>query len=180
MTEEVINYRVDIDIQGIDDAVMKTQRYLYFMNALRLSIVDLQKVMSGPTISNLMWTAVQLTRVWTHLHRIIKKTNQAQKMGIAQTIGGAAMRGVGGGAVQTTLAFGEGGALGISAGQKTLWARAMGYLAPLAPYAPHIAAVGVGALIVAGAAAYHWKYQKEKKAWMVRQREIAKQQGLEN
>lgn len=183
MTEEVINYRVEYDVQGIDQAMMKTQRYLYFMNALRLSVVDLQQVMSGPTISNMMWTAVQLTRVWTHLHRIIKKTNQAQRVGIAQSIGGATAKGVSvwgrrstGQAAMLGSAFGGAPA---TAARTSLFARAMGYLAPLAPYSPYIAAVGVGVLLVAGAAGWHWKRQKERENWLERQREIAKSQGFE-
>jgi len=181
MTEEIINYRIEYDVRGIDQSVRSTQRLLYFMNATRLAVVDLQQVMSGPTISNVMWTAVQLTRVWTHLYRLIKATNQAQRVGVAQTLGGTAISGAGGVAArrfamgQGMLQFGAGGALGVGSAQTSLWATMMGFAAAN-PYVLGAATVGV---VISGAALYDYRQRRMREQWVLRQREIAKNQGLE-
>lgn len=182
MTEEIINYRIEYDVRGIDESVRGTQRLLYFMNATRLAIVDLQQVMSGPTIANVMWTAVQLTRVWTHLYRLIKATNQAQRIGVAQTIGGTAISGAGGLAArkfamgQGFLQFGAGGALGVgTVTQVGLFSSAMAFAAAN----PAVAGALVAGLAVSGAAAWDYRQRRMREQWLLRQREIAKSQGLE-
>ena len=178
MTEEVINYRVEYDIRGVDQSIRDTQRVLYFMNATRLAVVDLQQVMSGPTLSNVMWTSVQLTRVWTHLYRLVKQTNQAQRIGMAQgVIGGA--RGTAAGVAtrrfalgQTMLTLGEQGTLGINSPTQV-------GLMSLVTANPYVAGGIAVALLTAGLVGYDMHQRRMQEDWRKRQREIAKSQGLE-
>lgn len=93
MTEEVINYRVEFDVRGADRSIRSTQRVLYAMNALRLSIVDFQRLSTDPSLGNLLWTGIQLTRTWRLLYNLVTKTNQAQRIGVTQGVA----RGVTGG-----------------------------------------------------------------------------------
>ena len=175
MTEEVINYRIEYDIRGVDRSVRETQRLLYFMNATRLAIVDLQQVMSGPTISNVMWTAVQLTRVWTHLYRLIKATNQAQRVGIAQTLGGTAIRGGVTGAAARRFAAGQ--ALlpwGAPIAQAGIFSSVTGFAAAN----PYVTAGVALAILTAGAVGYDIRQRRMRQEWLLRQQEIAKSQGL--
>ena len=176
MTEEIIRHRVEYDVRGIDQSIRSTQRLLYFMNATRLAVVDLQQVMSGPTISNVMWTAVQLTRVWTHLYRLIKATNQAQRVGVAQTLGGAAIRGVGGGVAARRFAVGQ-MALPWAAplAETGLFSSVMAFAAAN----PAVAGALVAGMAVSGAAAWDYRQRRIREQWVLRQREIAKSQGLE-
>jgi len=182
VNDEEIKINVVYDVKNINNSIKDTQRMLYFTNALRLSILDIQQVMSGPTISNVMWTAVQLTRVWTHLYRMIDKTNKAQAAGI----GLGAARGMMAGAA------GMGAARGFAAGQQTLaggmlggvggvglWTT-LGAFAFTNPYT----AVAALAVMAASGLGYR-KYFKDRKArtdrreFLTRQREIAKSQGYE-
>ena len=175
MTEEIINYRIEYDIRGIDQSIRESQRILYFMNATRLAIVDIQQVLRGPTISNIMWTAVQLTRVWTHLYRLINKTNQAQRLGVAQTLGRTAMRGAAG---QGVLQFGAGGTLGVGVPQTLL-----GSMMAFSIANPVIAGAVVAGLTVStlGYRKYFLdrKMRSDREEFIRRQRDIAKRQGLE-
>ena len=175
MTEETINYRIEYDIRGVDRSIRETQRMLYFMNATRLAIVDIQQVLRGPTISNIMWTAVQLTRVWTHLYRLIKATNQAQSIGIAQSMGGTAMRGAAG---QRVLQFGAGGTLGIGIPQTLL-----GSMMAFSIANPIIAGAVVAGLTVSALGYRKYfldrKMRSDREEFIRRQRDIAKTQGFE-
>lgn len=174
MTEEIINYRIEYDIRGVDRSVRETQRILYFMNATRLAIVDIQQVMSGPTVANVMWTAVQLTRVWTHLYRLIKATNQAQRLGIAQTIGGTAIRGGAAGVAARRFAAGQITLFGPVA-EAGLFSSVMAF----AVANPAVAGALVAGLAISGAATWDYRQRKIRGEWVLRQREIAKSQGLE-
>jgi hypothetical protein len=93
MTAE--EFTVTYNIQGIDRSIRTSQSLLLTLNAVRLSVVDIQRVMSGPTMANILWTGIQLTRVYTNLLRTIRRIQGAQAL-------------VG---AQTTLQFGAGGAL---------------------------------------------------------------------
>jgi len=178
--EETVNYRIQYDVRGLDDSIRGTQKVLYFMNATRLAVVDLQQVMSGMTLSNVMWTSVQLTRVWTHLYRLVKKTNQAQRVGMVQgVIGGA--RGTAtsrvSGVMGTNLAM---NALFDPTWQppanKSLWQLMVGF----ASANPYVTGGIVTAIAVAGIMGYDMRQKKIHREWQKRQREIAKSQGLEN
>ena len=102
--EQIVKFNVVYDVRGIDSSIRQSQRLLYFMNAVRLSVTDLQQVMSGPTIANIMWTAVQLTRVWTTAYRWVKMTNDAQRLGFAQSAAGGIGRRVAAGAIGRQIA----------------------------------------------------------------------------
>ena len=176
MSEETIQFNVVYNVQNIDQSIRQTQRYLYFTNALRLSVADLQQVMSGPTLSNIMWTSVQLTRVWTHLYRIINKTNKAQQ---ASRLGGA-VRGIS--PAQSLLTVGTGGELGITS-QKSLWQMLVGYASTTA-FTVGAVPVPIGglvavALLTAGVVGYDMRRQRQYRDWKQQQREIARSQGLE-
>jgi len=176
MTEETINYRIQYSVSGVNESIRSTQRVLYLFNAVRLSVIDLQQVMSGPTISNVMWTSIQLTRVWTHLHRLVKSTNQAQRIGMAQGIGGIAMRGVGGGVVRQ-FAVGQKDLAGVMLGSGGPNLGILASLIMMTP--PSTMGLLIGAAIVGG---YYLIQRNEKNQVEERQkrnREIAKSQGWE-
>ena len=185
MSEETITFNVVYNVQNINESIRSTQRMLLFTNALRLSIVDIQQVMAGPTISNVMWTAIQLTRVWTHLYRLIKATNKAQQTGMVQgllgggargaTVGSAARQFAGG---QGILSFGTGGALGVgSVSQIGLWASLTAFAAT--PVGAVTIAGAAFALTVAGAVGIDMRNTRIQNEWRKRQREIARSQGIE-
>lgn len=162
--EENVNYNIRYTIEGVDQSIRNTQRLLYFMNAVRLSVVDIQQVLSGPTIGNILWTSVQLTRAWTHLHRIIKMTNQEQRAGIAQGVLG---RGV-------TAAGRRGVGRGLAAGQAGLLGQLTGF-AGTAVGAVTFVAVTAGL----GFIAFRRRQINMLKKDVERQREIAKTQGAQ-
>lgn len=188
MSEETHTVNVVYNIENIDQSIRETQRVLYFTNALRLSIVDIQKVMAGPTLSNVMWTAVQLTRVWTNLYRIIKQTNQAQAVGLG--ISGA--RGLSGASLGATITTTGGlsstvasqwsvsGAFGAATATKNT--ANMGLWATLTAFAaanPYVIAGAAIALGVAGVTLHDVAWRRRRMAWREEQREIARNQGLE-
>ena len=171
MSEETINYRIEYDVRGVDQSVRQTQRVLLFMNSIRLAAVDIQQVMSGPTLSNVLWTSIQLTRVWTNLLRVVKQTNQAQRIGLAQSM-------IGGGGI--------GGRRGLAAGQMTLGGtRAQQNLLQLIATGlgvsvPTVLLLGGSVIATAGLVYLDVKATKDRNDWIKKQREIAKSQGLEN
>jgi hypothetical protein len=183
---QTISFKAQFDVRGVDQSIRDTQRLLYFVNAVRLSVVDIQQVISGPTLSNILWTTIQLTRAWTHLHRIITAANKAQRVGVAQGILGGAMRG-GMGAVasrgftagQQVLSFGAGGMLGISAPSAGMFAT----LSAFALANPILA--GLAVLAVTTSALGYREYfmdrkrRNDRREFIRRQREIAKTQGYE-
>lgn len=178
---ETIKFDIQYDVRGIDSSIRQSQRLLYFMNAVRLSITDLQQVMSGPTIANVMWTAVQLTRVWTTAYRWVKMTNEAQRLGMAQgVVGGVGRRAVGAAGRrfalgQTTLALGAEGALGLSPAQAGIWTSMMLWAAAN----PLLLGGLIGGTVIFGAVMWDRNEKLKRNEWVKRQREIAKSQGLE-
>ena len=68
--EATLRYSYNID--ALDRSVRKTNNLLRFANALRLTGSDIQQVMKAPTIANVMWTLIQLTRTWTSLQRLLR------------------------------------------------------------------------------------------------------------
>ena len=183
--EQIVKFNVVYDVRGIDSSIRQSQRLLYFMNAVRLSVTDLQQVMSGPTIANVMWTAVQLTRVWTTAYRWVKMTNDAQRLGIAQSAAGGMGRGIGAAAArrfalgQTTLALGAGGAMGITPAQTGLFAS----LGALAMANPLLAGLAAFAFVVSGLGYRQFFLDRQMKIeneeQRKRMREIAKSQGYD-
>ena len=179
MSEETITFNVVYTAVNIDESIRMTQRALLFTNALRLSIVDIQKVMSGPTISNVMWTAIQLTRVWTNLIRLVKAYNRQQQGGIAQGLIGGAVRGRAAsraaGAFSGAWAIGAGGELSaVGTAGMGLWASLTGFAA-----ANPLVITGLAAgLIVQGTVAYDMRRRRRYNEWKDNQRNIARSQGL--
>lgn len=168
MAEENININIRYEATGVDSSIRETQRLLYAMNAVRLSIRDIQEVMAGPTVQNVMWTAIQLTRVWTSLYRLVNATNRAQRTGVGQGVMGAAA--------------GRGGA--FAAGQVTLGGGQVnpGLLATLIAFAQANPLItGAVAAATFTTAAVLWKKNEEDRhqEWIRKQRETAKTQGLE-
>jgi hypothetical protein len=182
-TVQTINYNVQFESEGIDTSIRNTQRLLYGMNAVRLAITDVQRTIKDPSIANIMWTAVQLTRVYTTLYRWVKAVNDEQRVAIGlgvvgrATGGGSAVSRMGAGLGQTTFST-AGGVLGfgIPATAKTgIWATVMGFAAanPLVAGAV-IAAVATGMVV-------GWDIHQRQlhDDWRKAQREEAKAQGLE-
>ena len=169
--------RVEFEATGIDNSVRNTQRLLYAMNAVRLSVRDIQDVMAGPTLQNVMWTAIQLTRVWTSLYRLINAANKEAGAGMALGAGRAASSMGGIGAMAGTragfeyMAAMEGGGATLS-----LWGRIMGIGATLGPVG--MVAVGAAAATI-GIVAWDMHQRRQHEDWRQRQREAAKSEGIE-
>lgn len=177
-TDRDYNFNVVFNVKGIDESVRKTQRVLYLFNAVRLSIMDLQQLASKPNLGQLLWTAVQLTRVWSHLHRVITMTNKAQRAGAAQGLLGGRQSLVRGVSTGQTF-FGTGGELVLPTASLLQQFINMGALiTPIGAFP--LAGIATG-LIVGGVAFAGLSYRQRRmqEQWRQRQREIAKAQGLE-
>ena len=97
MSNETISTTAQIlyDVRGVDQSIRSSQRLLYSLNAIRLVVADFKRFSEDPNIVNLLWTGVQLTRVWTSLHRMVKATNKAQAAGMAAGLGGVGVKAAG-------------------------------------------------------------------------------------
>lgn len=169
MSAETVRIDVQYDVKGIDQSVRDSQRLLYAMNAIRLSVRDFQDLVTKPTLENAMWTAIQLTRVYTSLYRLVKATNDEQKATLALS-GANTAAGMAGGAAGGAAAGAVGGALAEGILFPTLWFFATN----------PIAAVAVGAAAATiGIVAWDMNEKKKYKDWLEQQRETAKSQGLE-
>ena len=171
MAEETIRYNVEYEVTGIDSSVRNTQRLLYAMNAVRLSVRDVQEVMAGPTLQNVMWTAIQLTRVWTALWRLVQAVNKEQKAALAGGVVNQVAAGVTGNAVGAGVVGGAtGGAMAGGLLFPTLWFLATN----------PIAVVGItAAAATIGIVAWDINNKRQYQDWLQRQREAAKNQGFE-
>ena len=158
------------------------------MNALRLSVVDFQRLVESPSLGNLLWMGIQLTRTWTLLYNLVKKTNQAQMAGLGIGAGRAAgrVRGVMGYNVAMNALFdptwspAKAGLLastiaGVTAVTSTLPTVTLG-----------VGALGIGLAVGIPVAALIGIFligdimeRRKMKDWEQRQRDIAKSQGLE-
>ena len=124
MAEETIKFNVEYDIRNVDQTVRQTQRVLYAMNSIRLSITDFQRLMEKPTLENAMWLAINLTQTWRSIVRLINAANAASSTGnlvnlLGGGVGGGIGRGIGnlaGGVAQGALTSTAGGALTSTAG----------------------------------------------------------------
>jgi len=171
MSEKV--YTVRYEVEGIHEQVMATKSLIYALNAVRLSIKDIDMMMRGPTIQNVMWTAIQLTRTYTHLRRIIRMVSKEQDIVLAKSL---AIRATTAGMPYGQTRFGPGGALMVPAITQGAWATLAGVAA-----AHPVGTIVVGGVIIGGGLFAGWYLQQEqaKKAYRERMREIAKTQGLE-
>lgn len=156
--------------------VMATKSLLYMVNAVRLSVKDLTLLIEKPTIAHFMWTAIQITRTYTHIRRLIRLATAEQQTLATQAVATRAIiEGAQVGAptrlAQTT--FGPGGQLMVSRGiLSTIYGAAAAH--------PMAAAALVGATVAGGVVYYTWYQQKKaKEAWRERQREMRRLQGLE-
>ena len=124
MAENInINYNIRYNIEGIDRSIRTTRSLLLTLNAVRLSIKYIQLVMSGPTIANVMWTAIQLTRVYTNLRRLIRRVSAEQAtLMAAQNVFGNVFTGVAAGRGAGLI----GGILGFAAVNPVLFGAVLG------------------------------------------------------
>jgi len=166
MSEKV--YTVRYEVEGIHEQVMKTKSLVYALNAVRLSIRDIDMVMRGPTIQNMMWTAIQITRTYTHLRRILKIVAKEQDAIFAKSL-----------AIQATTVQTPVGAVQFT-GFPGVARGAYGAIAAAAAAHP-VGTIVVGGVIIGGGlyAGWYWQQEQAKKAYRERMREIAKTQGLE-
>jgi hypothetical protein len=159
-TEE---FTVTYNIRGIDQSIRTSQSLLLTLNAVRLSVVDIQKVMSGPTMANVLWTGIQLTRVYTNLLRTIRRVQGAQALAVSQA----------------TLQFGAQGALTAArpGGIGALFGAAAGF----AVANPIVAGIVVSS-IIASSILVSVRNQETQQRRRIRERSraVAKAQGLEN
>lgn len=160
MSDETINFNIKYNITNIDQTIGKTKSLLLTLNSVRLSIRDIQQVMSGPTIANVMWTAIQLTRVYTNLRRLIRQTSREQTALLAQT----------------TLQFGAGGSLTAQGARSGL----LGTLATFAGANPLLVGGAIAGVTVGSALILQRNRQDRAfKEFMERSREESKNQGWE-
>ena len=176
MAEETITYDIRFSVQGVNESVRSTQRLLFFANAVRLSIQDIQQLRADFSIGQLLWTTIQLTRAWTSLHRIIKAVNADQKRSGVTGALGQAVRGRG-----AATAVG-----GFASGQTTLGGTSLagpGFISSLAAIfgvsIAGLAGLTGGALFGVGLIALKHRQVTMQRDWRERQREVARSQGLE-
>lgn len=162
-------YGVRFNVEGVDKSVGKFKNLVYMVNAVRLSIKDIEMVMRGPTIQNVMWMAIQLTRTYTHVRRLLKMIAKEQDAVLAKSL--AIRATTAGTAFQTRL--GVGGRMVPSPG---MFATAAGLYAAAGPWGPIV--IG-GVVIGTAAAGLYWQQEQAKKAHRERMREIARTQGIE-
>jgi len=170
MSEKV--YTVRYEVTGIHEQVMNTKSLIYALNAVRLSIKDIDMMMRGPTIQNVMWTAIQLTRTYTHIRRLLKIVSREQDAVLAKSL---AIRATTAGTVAQTR-FGPGGALIGPTVARGIWPTLAGVAA-----AHPVGTIVVGGVVIGGAmyAGWYWQQEQAKKAYRERMREIARTQGIE-
>lgn len=167
-------YTVRYNVEGMHEQVMGFKSLIYALNAVRLSIKDIDAMSRGLTIQNIMWTAIQLTRTYTHLRRLIRMVSKEQDAVLAKSL---AIRAVNVGQTQ----FGPGGLLMRPVLPTPGMAQATwGAIAGLATAHP-VGTVLVGGVIIGGGvlAGLYWQQEQAKKAYRERMREIARTQGLE-
>jgi len=165
-------YTIRYQLEGVDKTRRSTKSIVYLLNAARLSVKDLKLVLDPQTrtVENMFWTAIQLTRTWTHFYRLVKMVSKEQDIVLAKSL---AIRAATTGTIfQTRL--GVGGRMIPSPG---VW----GTLAGLAAAHP-VGTIVVGGIVIGGAmyAGYYWQQEQAKKAYFERMREIARTQGRES
>ena len=176
--EEIVTTATVIyDVRGIDRSIRSSQRLLYSINSIRLVLDDFKRLGEDPSFQNIMWTGIQLTRVWTNLHRMVKATNQAQRLGLTQGVARATGIGGGAGIVGGAGAGAAGGGLGGFIG---LLGATLGALAFANPVT---AALALTTLVISGTGYRRYfsdrKNRIERNEFIRNQREIAKSQGYE-
>ena len=67
-----VSTRFSFEVEDINNTIRSTNVLLRAANAVRLSIRDLQHVWKKPTITNIMWTLVQLSRTYWSLGRLMR------------------------------------------------------------------------------------------------------------
>lgn len=175
MTEEV-KFSVQYDVSGVDRSIHSSQRLLYAVNALRLSIVDFQKLARDPSLGHLLWTGIQLTRTWRLLYNLVKATNQAQRIGVAGGVTRRALGVMGTSEAMTSL-------FNPAWVDPTMKVGLLGTLTGLATAHPYVALAAL-AITTVSALGYR-RYFKDRRAkadreeFLMRQREIALSQGYE-
>ena len=162
MSNSEINTNININFttEGIDKTIGQGRNLLLTLNSIRLSIRDIQMVMSGPTLSNVLWTAIQLTRVYTNLRRLIKSVAAEQTAAGLQQLRWNLI---------AKSAINSGTASGLAA--------SIGAFALANPLAVGVA---VGAVVVGGImVSKHNQEEADMRDFIERQREVARSQGLE-
>jgi hypothetical protein len=176
MAEENFVFRINYQLEGVERSISTSRRALFTLNAIRLSIRDIQQVISGPTLSNVLWTAIQLTRTLTQARRLTKAL-AAEQAGL----GAASAFGLGVGSRAGRGAAGR----ALAAGQVTLGGGALGgpgFFASLIAFAAAnpllVGAVG-GASVGVAFIAFSARERRIRESFRVHNREVAKAQGLE-
>jgi len=73
-------------VEDINQSIRRTNSLLRAANAVRLTVRDLQQIWRKPTVANVMWTLVQLSRTYSALRRIMRL--MAAEAGAAGTLAG--------------------------------------------------------------------------------------------
>ena len=162
MSNSEINTNININFttEGIDKTIGQGRNLLLTLNSIRLSIKDIQMVMSGPTLSNVLWTAIQLTRVYTNLRRLIRSVAAEQAAaGLSQTVFGAGRFGAAGEVAKAGL---------------------LSSISAFAMANPILVGAAVGTIVVGGyMVSKHNQEEADMRDFIERQREVARSQGLE-
>lgn len=76
--------RFTYSVEDINQSVRRTNALLRAANAVRLSIRDIRQVWRKPTLANVTWTLVQLSRTYSALRRVMRllvaETNAAASL----------------------------------------------------------------------------------------------------
>ena len=183
--EQNIKYNFHYNLKGIDQSIRKSQRLLYLMNSIRLVVVDFNKMMEKPTLEHFMWTAIQLHQAWSNLYRLIKMTNQAQRIGVAQgVLGGVGGRAAGRGLARATGVMGVNQAMGALFDPTWALPPALGALAGI-PGGQLLLGIYAGLILLGMSGAGYMRFfgdrqlRSELEEAARRRREIAKLQGYD-
>jgi len=165
MAEEDFLIRINYQIEGIDQSIRTSRQALFTLNAIRLSIRDIQQVLAGPSIANILFTAIQLTRTLTQARRLTRALVSEQAALGAQTL--LSQFGAGGFQPARVGTLARLGGIGSAVG-------AFAIANPIA--AGIVVTVGTGAAVLGAARVNE---SRQRKRVRERSREAAKAQGLE-
>jgi hypothetical protein len=180
LSETVHNIKINFEATGIDSSIRNTQRLLYTMNSLRIVVRDVQDLIAKPTIENAMFTAIQLTQLYSNLYRLINKTNNEAV--ITKGLG------VGGGVAKAASTY-MGSSWNTPTGDPSFMSAAtvpgaarvglFGRIGMMATAHPGITFAVVVGTVITGLALYSRQQQNERDEYITRMRELAKAQGIE-
>jgi len=181
LSETIHNIKINFEATGIDSSIRNTQRLLYTMNSLRIVVRDVQDLIAKPTIENAMFTAIQLTQLYSNLYRLINKTNNEAVITKGLGVGGGVAKAAStymGASWNTPTgdpSFGISAATAAGGAKIGLFSR-IGLMAAANPVG---ATVVIAGTVLFGLAISSRMQSDLRIDWMNKQRETARAQGYE-